>query len=156
MKLLSTLLTMMFLMSCSKAWTGPSSAEGKKLLEHFRKAQTSELKAMLHQQDLDLKEFKKTQKTAKSEKKAAETEARHKFFAEHPKSAERRVYVKEYVKRMQDFDKEQDAALKAHREETRIAREALLKKQSENRKTFEDVLKKGTLPEESLWPVSGR
>ncbi|MCM0606641.1 MAG: hypothetical protein KA715_11170 [Xanthomonadaceae bacterium] len=152
---LSLMIAMSTIVSCVPAWTGPSSSETKKLLKEFKRAQSSQLKALNHQQDLDLKELKTTLKTEKGEIKTHEQKARKAFFDEHPKGAERREYIKAYIDRMKKMEADHARALDDRKKAQRDAKEALIKEQKDKLTQFEDVMKNGTLPDDSLWPPKG-
>lgn len=155
MKFFAMLATLMTVTSCVPAWTGPSTAEAKKLMKEFKRAQVSQLKALSHQQELDYKELKTTLKTEKSEIKTAEQKARKTFFDEHPKGTERREYIKRYIERMKKMESDHSHALEDRKKSHRDAKEALIKEQKEKLAEFEKVLKNGTLPDETLWPPKG-
>lgn len=146
---------MFLLLACSPAWTGPSSSEAKKLVKEFHRAQSSQMKALIHQQRLDLKELKATLKTEFKEIKSKEKENRKKFFEEHSKGSEKREYMKGFIARMKKLESDQSTALDERKKEHARIKEELIKEQKTKREQFESVLKGGTLPDESLWPPKG-
>lgn len=147
---------LMGVISCSPGWTGPSNSEAKKLLKEFHKAQTSQLKALVHQQQLDLKELKTTLKTEFREVKAKEQAARKKYFEEHSKGPEKREYMKQFIARMKKLESDHAHALEDRKKSQRDAKEALQKEQNAKRLQFETALKGGTIPTDSLWPPKGQ
>ena len=83
---------------------GPSllqSASGefdaKTLLKEFLRAQNTELAAVRHRQDSEIRELDASQKARRREWEEKERKNRKDFFASHLDGPERRVYIKDFL-----------------------------------------------------------
>ncbi len=125
----------------------------KLLGKEFARAQENELKAMDHQNKSAVRELKASQSARQKEWQHREQEARHKFFAEHPKGAERRDYVHDFVERRKVFLQmlADEASQRAHEQEVRY--QSLKEDQAARLKEFQEAIKKGEKPQEKLWPA---
>ncbi len=66
-------------------------------------SQKTELKAFEARQKKELKELKASQDVKHKEWKTKETEARHRYFEEHPRGSERRTYIQDFITRRDLF-----------------------------------------------------
>lgn len=132
-----------------------SKKDGQALLAELIKAQHTELKALEHRHRLETQELRASQSHFLREWDKTEKEARHKFFAEHPKGAERRPYVKEFRKRGEELRKTQSLERTKKSEDYEAHLKALKKIQAENVKHFKKSIDEGKAPSLDLWPKSG-
>lgn len=132
-----------------------SKKDGQALLDELVKAQRTELKALDHRHRLETQELKASQSHYLKEWDKREKEARHKFFAEHPKGAERRPYVIDFRKRGEELRKNQAIERGKKAENYDLYLKSIKKLQSENYKLFKKSLDEGKAPALDLWPRSG-
>lgn len=131
-------------------------AEGKKLLGAFQRAQVAELRALQHRQSFELKDLAASQKSRRKEWEQRETQARHKFFAEHTKGPERRAYIKDFIERRKGYF-QQLAEEKAQRRQEQKVRLASFKDDQKARfLDFKARVERGERPPTELWPAAGR
>jgi hypothetical protein len=126
------------------------------LLTEFNRAQRYEMKALNHRYKFENKELKISHENRRKEWERKEREARHKFFEEHPKGAERREYVANFIKRREEFQKTIKEELTQHTQEQERHLKDVQKTQAENLKTFRKELLEGKAPSGDLWPKSGQ
>lgn len=125
------------------------------LWKEFLKAQKMETKATEHRNKFETKELKLSQDARWKEFEKIEREARHKFFADHPRGPDRRAYISEFMKRrdalhkMRVEEKAQQAAEQHHRLQNLQAEHT--QKQAE----FKKYIDKKQIPPAGLWPKSG-
>ncbi len=130
--------------------------EGKVLLREFSRAQVTQVKALEHRNQFELKEFKVSQDFKFKEWKSREQEARHRFFSEHLNGTERRVYIQSYVQRRDALlnDLSSEKSKKAQELDFKI--NELKDVQGKKLQEVKKLLEKGKRPDPSLWPESGR
>lgn len=132
-----------------------SGIELKTLLKQFKQAQGSELKALAHRHEFEMKELKASKNTRQREWERREKEARHQFFAEHLKGTERRTYISDYLKRYEAL-KKQFAEEKSQRDLEHKASWAALKQDQDRKfKEFKKYIEAQTVPPADLWPQPG-
>ena len=77
------------------------------------------VRAIRHEQRLELKAFDQAQKAQRAEFESRERKERHAFFAAHPKGEERRQYIQEFLSRRKQFNadlkQKRDAKLEENR-----------------------------------------
>ncbi len=130
-----------------------SPDESRTLQKEFKKAQTSELAALKHRQDLELKELKSSQAARQKEFENHEKDARHDFFRDHTRGSDRRVYIKEFLDRrrvMLDLFKDETSRRKQEQE---ARRESVKHEQAQRLKDFEAALQRKERPSLALWPA---
>lgn len=128
------------------------SVKSKAHLTEFVRAQKVEGKVLEIQLRAELREFKALQKTKLQEWEKQEREARHKFFEDHPKGAERRVYIKDFLQRRDEFQQEQKEEYKARMRDQEQNVEKLRSGHAQSKKEFEQFISSGQNPPASLWP----
>ena len=132
----------------------PSAAESKALLKEFKKTQKIEFQALLHRQKFEVRELKASQDARFKEWKLKEQSDRHSFFANH-EGKERREYIRNFMLRRDTllamFAQERKERIKEHD----VRRQATRKEQVEKLKLFEDSIRRGERPPETLWPSAG-
>ena len=133
-----------------------TEAESRTLMREFVRAQRSEVKALEHRQRTELTELKQSQKVTRKEWEQREKTARHKFFEENEKGPERRVYVKAFLKRGDDFRAAQKSELNERKKQHAQALSDLKAAQAKRLKEVEGLLRQHIRPAESLWPAAGR
>jgi len=132
-----------------------SVLEGRRLLDEFRKAQRTELLAVEHRQKFELKELRASQKARLKEWELREREARHQFFREHSKGAERREYIQDFLNRRKVLVQ----GMKEELEQRHREHEAKIKELKEGQltriKEANAAIAEGTRPSSQLWPQAG-
>lgn len=133
-----------------------NSTELQRMSRDFTRAQKDEQLALEHQQQMERKELQSSQDQRVREWKKKEQEARHKYFAEHSVGAERRAYVKDFIDRRNSFLKmlADEKTQRVHEQD--IHMNSLKEDQVVKRKEFEEHLKRGDTPPQTLWPTAGR
>jgi len=128
-------------------------SEKKKLLSEFQKAMSDQRSALAHQEKSSMKELTSVQSMKKKKWLVDQKRDRHQFFDTHMSGPERRQYVQDYQKKLQDFD----AAIKT---ETATAKKnwadravALKQTQKEQETKFNTSLSQGIRPAINLWPA---
>ena len=130
-----------------------SPAEAKSLLKEYTRTLQNQLKAMEHRQKFEVNELKASQSARQKEWELKERDARHKYFAEHPKGPDRRAYVQDFLERRKAFlqilsderiqrVREQQVRLQSAKEDSDI-----------RLREFQEYLKRGEQPPSRLWPV---
>lgn len=122
----------------------------------FVRAQKTELKALEHRQRFELKELKASQDARMKEWKKGEDEARHKFFDEHPKGQDRRIYIQDFMQRREALKKlfVEERIQRTHEQESKTS--VLRQEQDLKLKDFKKSMEKGEKPVGDLWPKPGR
>jgi hypothetical protein len=130
-------------------------AEGKVVLKEYQRAQYSELKAVEHRQKLELKELKASHGARQKEWDRRETEARHKFFAEHTNGPDRRAYIQDFIERRKSFLQllNDERTQRTHEQEVRY--NSVKSDQNTHLREFQESLMRGERPPARLWPASG-
>jgi hypothetical protein len=133
----------------------PLTKLNKDLVKEFTLAQQSELKALEHRNRFEIKELKSIQdgKLRAWEKK--EKELRYAFFNDHPKGADRRAYVKDFLERRDAMRKgfAEERAQKMKELEARVL--ALKNEHSQKLEKFKTHISEGQIPDSKLWPQAG-
>jgi hypothetical protein len=131
-----------------------TSADAKKMLTEFQRAQNSELKALDHRNKIELKELKAAHSARQREWERREKEARHKFFSEHTNGPDRRAYIKDFMERRKNFLQllNDERAQRSHDQEVRVS--SLRQDHAQRLKEFQEALKNGQRPAPNLWPSS--
>lgn len=132
-----------------------AAKEGKALLKQFKKSQRLQYKALEHRQSAEIKELKASQDARYREWRTKEKDERKKFFDLNREGAKRRAYIKDFMERREAllsiFAKERKERVK----EQEVRRKAIHEDQVLKQKQFEDSLKQGVRPNDSLWPGPG-
>ena len=129
------------------------SAEDKSsLLSEFKKALSTEEKALQHQDKSQAKELSAAQNSRMKNWRSQEKATRKVFFEVHQSGPERRQYVQDYLKRKEAFDltikNEQNAAKKASKDKA----DALKQSQRDRMVQFKAQLDQNQRPDPALWP----
>ncbi|MGK5085684.1 hypothetical protein WDW37_20540 [Bdellovibrionota bacterium FG-1] len=128
------------------------AAEGRKLFQEFRRAQSFEIKALEHRQKLEIKEMKAIHGVRQKEWERREKDARHKFFAEHSHGPDRRTYIKDFMERRKVF-LQMMADERANRIREQDVRLRSVKQDQRARlKEFQEALQRGERPKANIWP----
>lgn len=129
-----------------------SAAEAKVLLSEFSKALSTQLEALRHRQVLERQELREEQKARQSKWDQDERDARHKFFATHPKGPDRRTYIGNYLARRKIFQQILSDEKAQHQREQQAAFNAMVQDQGLRLKEFKADLARQQRPPASLWP----
>jgi hypothetical protein len=129
-----------------------SSADGKKLLSEFDKAQASEVKALKRRQSQEIKELKYSQDARRREWERKEKEERHRFFAQHKKGAERRAYIKDFIERRNAFFQILSDEMTQRKQSQDARLKSIQAEQGEKKRDFQNCLDRGERPPQRLWP----
>lgn len=129
-----------------------TQSEAKSLLSEFQKAQASELKALDHQNKMELVELQASQNARYKEWKKKEADARHAFFETHKAGAEQRKYVQDFIQRRDALFAilADEKASRAHEQEVR--RKSFREEQDLKLREFKEFLGHGERPPARLWP----
>ena len=127
------------------------SASGRQIREFIR-AQKAELQDLDRKNKVELKELKVAQDTHRKNWLKAEQTARHEFFAANSNGAERRPYIKDFLKRKADLN-----GLFVDEKKQRVAEQeekmkTLKQTQVVNLQKFTDAVEHGQEPSKDLWP----
>jgi len=126
----------------------------KNLARDFSRAQKSEVLALEHQHSLEKLELSASHRAQMNDWEKKELEKRHRFFEEHSKGPERRVFIKDFVERRNVLLKAQADERTRRIHEQDVHRNSLRQDQIVKAKEFSDCLEKGEIPPRRLWPES--
>lgn len=129
-----------------------TKSQAASLSREFRRAQSTELKAIRHRQKLEMKELKASQRARVREWKEQENVARRKLFAGQTDPKERRAYFKDRQDRYDALLKIQADERAQHEKEHEARIGAIEQDQAAQQKSFAEYLDRGERPPESLWP----
>ncbi len=127
----------------------------KQLRVTFIRALESESRALQHRQKLELRELRESQKARKKDFERREKEARRKYFKETSEPKSRRQYVQDFQQRRRSLLEIFKLETKTRASDHQVRRESLDGEQKNRLKEFDDSLKTGMRPAETLWPASG-
>lgn len=126
-------------------------AEAKQLDVAFKKTLNVELKGLEHRLRGEVKELKTSQAAALKEWEKQETEARRKFFAEHSKGSEKRVYIQDFLARRKAFQAKQKEEFFTKTKVSEDLLRALRTDQAKRSSDFRNALSRGERPDSSVW-----
>jgi hypothetical protein len=129
--------------------------QAKSLLAAFKRAQASELKALDHQQKLEIAELKASQKARQKEWEQKERETRHQYFEANTHGPDRRAYVRDFLQRRKAFLSLLTNERKQRMAENDAHKKSLKQDQDQKEKLFQQQLSWGQRPSEDLWPKAG-
>jgi hypothetical protein len=131
-------------------------SDSKVLLREYLRAQRSEVKAIEHRNQFELKELKASQNSRRKEWEAHEKEERYKFFEAHPKGSERREYVQDFIRRRDEIQKQfsEEKAQKIRDQEKALA--VVRQEQAARLSEFKKAIAQGQHPSPELWPKAGQ
>ncbi len=132
-----------------------SPYERNRIRIEFKRAQANELRALEHRHGLELRDLKASQAVRLKEWETKETDLRHKFFADNPKSPDRRTYVKEFIDRRKAFLQILFDERNRRTQEQKVRQTSVRDDQLQRLKEFEAYLQKGERPPTHLWPRPG-
>ena len=128
-------------------------SEKKKLSSAFQKALSDQRSALAHQEKASMKELVSVQGLKKKKWLGDQKKDRHQFFETHMSGPERRQYVQDYQKKLQDFDtsiKSETATAK----KTWLDKGTALKQSQKDQETkFNTSLSQGIRPSLMFWPA---
>lgn len=130
--------------------------DSKALLREYVRAQRSEIKAIEHRNQFELKELKASQNSRRKEWEAREKQERYKFFESHPKGSERRDYVQDFIRRRDELQKQfaEEKAQKVREQEAVLTEKR--KEQASALSEFKKAISQGKSPSPDLWPKAGQ
>ena len=127
----------------------------KVLIKEFQKAQKSEIKALEHRYEFELKELKASQSTRMKEWKDREEKARHLFFEQHGNGPERRLYIQDFMRRRDELNQANKEEIARRLKEQSERVEAVRSDQLLKLTGFKSTIEKGFQPSANLWPRPG-
>ena len=135
--------------------TGSQAYDRKFLTQEFKRAQEAELKTFERKEKSEAAAMTAAQKARRNDFERTERTEREKYFADPHTGAEKRAYIKDMLARREALKKSQadEKAKYQHDAEERL--EALVDDQQRKRTEFQDALKHGERPQDSLWPQPG-
>lgn len=132
-----------------------NQGEAATLLQQFSNAQKTEVKAMNHRQNFELKELRISQDTRLREWEKAERAARIQFFEVHTKGPDRRTYIQDFIKRRElvrkQFVDQRTQKISDHEASLKVLKDDQAQKMNQ----FRESIQKGDLPSQDLWPKPG-
>ncbi len=135
---------------------GMTVVEMKKLHFEFMKAQKSEVKAVEHQQKMQMDELKASQRAQLREWEEKEKTALKDFTAKKPKGPEMRSYIQNRKERRNALLKLQQDEMDKKRQDHTNQINRIRYDHSVKLKTFMDHLSRKEKPPENLWPGAGQ
>jgi hypothetical protein len=135
--------------------TGSPGYDRKLLKSEFKQAQGLELKAFERKEKNEANAMNASQKSRRSDFERTERTEREKFFKDVHTGAEKRVYVKSMLDRREDLKKSLADEKAKYQKDAEERLEALVDDQQRKRDTFDESLKRGDRPADTLWPQPG-
>jgi hypothetical protein len=129
--------------------------DSKTLMNAFVRAQENEVKALRHRNASELSELKAAQKAKQNDWDNKERDARHKFFADHPKGPDRRAYIGDYMNRRKAFVQSLSDEKSQRLQNQDKSIKDLQEDQRQRLDEFKSYLLKGERPPAYLWPPAG-
>jgi len=135
--------------------TGSPGYDRKVLKSEFKQAQDLELKAFERKEKAEANAMNALQKSRRSDFERTERVEREKFFSDVHTGAEKRVYVKSMLGRREELKKSLADEKAKYQRDAEERLEALVDDQQRKRDTFDESLKQGDRPSDTLWPQPG-
>lgn len=124
----------------------------RKLQYQYDKALSIELEALRQRGKKDLSELKLAQGVALKAWEEKEKVDRKQYFRDHPRSEERRAYIRDFVQRRNNFLKSQEEVKNQRAQSLEIELKALRAAHNIKLKEFKNFLMQGQEPPQELWP----
>jgi len=128
-------------------------SEKKKLLSEFQKALSDQRSALAHQEKTSMKELSSVQSMKKKKWLTDQKKERHQFFETHMSGPERRQYVQDYQKKLQDFDTSSKAETATAKKNWTDRALSLKQSQKEQETKFNTSVSQGIRPSMTFWPA---
>lgn len=129
-----------------------TTAESRQLLAEFNRAQSNELAALKHRQEMELQELKAAQGARRKEWEEKEKAARRQFFSEHSKGPERRAYIKDFIERRNAFLQVLKDEKAQRQKSFEVRLQSVKEDQAGKLKEFQEYLGRQERPPTRLWP----
>lgn len=130
--------------------------EGAQLLKEFDRALKTEMQALKHRQEFELKELKASQAARQKEWDSKEITARHEFFAKNDKPPEKRQWVHDHIMRREMMLKMMQEEYDQRKSQHEVHEKTLATDQEMRRKAFRQFVNNKQMPPARLWPQKGR